>query len=160
MATYTLEQFRRKLERFARKQPRIAHNAVKAGAEMVRTEAVTKHLSGPKMSHGAGSKKNATLQPDSGRLRNSVSTRVQRSGGRIRGTVGTNLKYAAIHEFGGTIRPKTKKYLKFKAGGRWYSANQVTIPERPYLRPSLEKKRKAVLNLILRKLLEGYKRSG
>jgi phage gpG-like protein len=112
------------------------------------------------MSHGAGSKKNATLQPDSGRLRNSVSTRVQRSGGRIRGTVGTNLKYAGIHEFGGTIRPKTKKYLKFKAGGRWYSASQVTIPERPYLRPSLEKKRKAVLNLILRKLLEGYKRSG
>lgn len=160
MATYTVDQFRKKLERFARTQPRIVHNAVKSAAEMVRTEAVTKHLSGPKMARGVGSKTNATLQPDTGGLRSSVHTRVYRSGGRIRGTVGTNKKYAKIHEYGGTIRPKTAKYLKFKAGGRFYSAQEVTIPERSYLRSSLDKKRRAVLNLMLRKLIEGYKQSG
>lgn len=160
MATYTLDQFKRKLERFARNQPRIVHNAIKAGAEMVRTEAVTQHLSGPKMGRGVGSKKNATLQPDTGGLRTSVNTRVKRSGGRIQGVIGTNKKYAAIHEHGGTIRAKSAPYLHFKAGGQWVKTKEVTIPARPFLRPSLEKKRKKVLNLILRKLMEGYRRSG
>ncbi|WJY18679.1 phage virion morphogenesis protein [Alteriqipengyuania flavescens] len=37
--------------------------------------------------------------------------------------------YAAIHQFGGTIRPKTKKALAF--GGRVVAS--VTMPARPYL---------------------------
>lgn len=37
--------------------------------------------------------------------------------------------YAAIHQFGGTIRPKAKKALSF--GGRVVAA--VVIPARPYL---------------------------
>lgn len=43
--------------------------------------------------------------------------------------VGSNLKYAAIHQFGGVIRPKEKKALRF--GGRL--VRQVTMPARPYL---------------------------
>ena len=43
--------------------------------------------------------------------------------------VGTNVKYAAIHQFGGTIRPKKGKALAF--GGRFVQS--VTIPARPYL---------------------------
>lgn len=43
--------------------------------------------------------------------------------------VGSNLEYAAIHQFGGIIRPKQAKALK--VGGRVVS--QVKIPARPYL---------------------------
>ncbi|MCH4573103.1 phage virion morphogenesis protein [Achromobacter xylosoxidans] len=43
--------------------------------------------------------------------------------------VGSNLEYAAIHQFGGIIRPKRAKALK--VGGRVVS--QVKIPARPYL---------------------------
>lgn len=160
MGTYTPEQFRRKLNRFARSHPRLVRNAVKAGAEMVRTEAVTKHLSGPKMARGVGSEKNGTLQPDTGGLRTSVNTKVKMTGGRVRGIVSTNKKYAPIHEYGGTIAAKSSPYLFFKVGGQWVKTKEVTIPARSFLRPSLDKKRKPVLNLILKKLMEGYRRSG
>ncbi|CUJ55617.1 phage virion morphogenesis protein [Achromobacter sp. 2789STDY5608621] len=43
--------------------------------------------------------------------------------------VGSNLEYAAIHQFGGVIRPKQRKALK--VGGR--AVSQVKIPARPYL---------------------------
>jgi len=43
--------------------------------------------------------------------------------------VGSNMEYAAIHQFGGTIRPKTARALKF--GDRMVAS--VTIPARPYL---------------------------
>jgi phage virion morphogenesis protein len=47
--------------------------------------------------------------------------------------VGTNIRYAAIHQFGGTISAKTKKLLRFKAGDRWISKKSVRIPARPFL---------------------------
>jgi len=43
--------------------------------------------------------------------------------------VGSNMEYAAIHQFGGTIKPKKGKALAF--GGRVVAS--VTIPARPYL---------------------------
>ncbi len=43
--------------------------------------------------------------------------------------VGTNVPYAAIHQFGGVIRPKTAKALN--VGGR--AVKKVTIPARPFL---------------------------
>lgn len=48
--------------------------------------------------------------------------------------VGSNLEYAAIHQFGGVIRPKKAKALK--VGGRVVS--QVKIPARQYLGISAE----------------------
>lgn len=51
--------------------------------------------------------------------------------------VGTNLIYAATHQFGDerTIRAKNGKYLKFKIGDRWVNkpSVRVTIPARPFL---------------------------
>lgn len=52
-------------------------------------------------------------------------------------TLGTNVRYAAIHQFGGVIRPKTAKGLAiggFNSEGKakgW--AKKVTIPARPFL---------------------------
>lgn len=51
--------------------------------------------------------------------------------------VGTNLVYAATHQFGDerTIRAKKSKYLKFQVGGKWVSVPsvRVNIPARPFL---------------------------
>jgi len=48
--------------------------------------------------------------------------------------VGSGLKYAAIHQFGGEIKPKEKKALRFFAvGGAAVFAKLVKMPARPYL---------------------------
>ena len=46
---------------------------------------------------------------------------------------GTNVLYAAIHQLGGTIRPKTAKRLRFTIGDQVVFARQVTIPPRPFV---------------------------
>jgi phage gpG-like protein len=46
--------------------------------------------------------------------------------------------YALIQQKGGVIKPVKKKTLKFKVGGKWVSAKQVTIKARPYLGISKE----------------------
>lgn len=48
-------------------------------------------------------------------------------------TVSTDREYAAIHQFGGIIRPKTAKALRFQSGGQWWTVKQVTMPARPML---------------------------
>ncbi len=47
--------------------------------------------------------------------------------------VGTNKDYAAIHQFGGTIRAKGDGLLKFKIGDQWISKKSIKMPARPYL---------------------------
>jgi phage gpG-like protein len=47
-------------------------------------------------------------------------------------TIGSDRPYAAIHQFGGIIRPKSGGRLKFQVNGQWFSAKQVTIPARPF----------------------------
>lgn len=47
---------------------------------------------------------------------------------------GSNRIYAAIHQFGGTIKPKSAKALHFQIPGLgWVMRKQVTLPARPYL---------------------------
>ena len=55
-------------------------------------------------------------------------------------SVGSNRVYAAVHQFGATIRPVRAKALAFQLGGvgpkggrGWVHARSVTIPARPYL---------------------------
>lgn len=48
-------------------------------------------------------------------------------------TVGSDRAYAAIHQFGGVIKPKAGKYLVFTIGGKKIFAKKVTIPARPFL---------------------------
>lgn len=47
--------------------------------------------------------------------------------------VGTNKVYGAIHQLGGTIKPKSGDALVFRIGGQLAFAKSVTIPARPYL---------------------------
>lgn len=54
--------------------------------------------------------------------------------GRSSVEMGSNKIYAAIHQFGGTIRPKAAGHLVFRLGGnRTIFASSVTLPPRPYL---------------------------
>lgn len=76
---------------------------------------------------------------DTGRLRRSFTYQASPRGF----VVGTNVRYAATHQYGATIRPKRAKYLRFrlpggsrprKGGrGRWVQVKQVVIPARPFV---------------------------
>lgn len=64
------------------------------------------------------------------RLRNSVTKRARDR----RVDVGTNVKYAAIHQHGGVITAKKAKALAFEIPGVGFRvAKKVTIPARPYM---------------------------
>ena len=136
MARYTPEQYQRKLKKWARNTPQAVVAGLKKGTEIIRTEAVVQHLSGPKMPKGVGNKMNATLARRTGLLAGSVRTKVKVASNRISGAVGTNVKYAHNHEKG------------------------TTVPERPFLAPSLEKKRKDALEAILSALMAEYRAAG
>lgn len=69
-----------------------------------------------------------TMQ-NTGFLRRSLTHEVSGTGV----SVGTNAIYAAVHQFGATIRPKSKSALRFKIGNRFVTKKQVTIPARPFL---------------------------
>lgn len=76
---------------------------------------------------------------DTAQLRNSINARASAAGAEV----GTNVVYAATHQFGAsgrTIRAKKKKFLSFQVNGRWIRKEQVTvnIPERPFLGVSSE----------------------
>ena len=87
------------------------------------------------------------LKVRSGLLRSSIHSRVQDTIGGVIATVGTNVKYARIHEFGGTIhipeiRPKSARALAFEIGGQtifaaFTRAHDVRMPERSFLRSAL-----------------------
>lgn len=80
---------------------------------------------------------------DTGRLMNSMTSRPTKD----QVFIGTNLFYAATHQFGATINPSTKKhvsisgvmtkgagFLAFKVpGGYAYTRKPIKIPARPFL---------------------------
>lgn len=84
-------------------------------------------------------KENITKQNliDTGNLRASVSAEPEGTG--VIGIGPRNVIYAAIHEFGGVIRAREAKALRFKTDdGAWHTVKSVTIPARPYARPALD----------------------
>jgi len=113
----------KKLKRLGRDMPEINRGILGDLADAVVTRADSKYLSGGR----------PNLRRPTGHLAQSLTYRV----GKDFAEVGTNLVYAAIHEFGGTIKPKNGQYLKFEINGKTIFAKQVTIPARPYLKPAL-----------------------
>lgn len=77
----------------------------------------------------AQGKRNTRILTESGRLRDSINSEA----GRDEVRVGTNVIYAAIHQFGGVIKPVSASHLFFRIGGRLIVADQVTLPARPFL---------------------------
>ena len=68
-----------------------------------------------------------------GNLKRSITSRVELGKTQITGKIGSNLVYAGIQEYGGTIKPRNGKYLKFKGNNGWVSVKQVTIKGKFYM---------------------------
>jgi len=62
--------------------------------------------------------------------------------------VGTNTEYAAIHEFGGIVKPVTAKMLSWVDNGVRVFAKLVHIPARPYMRPAIDEHKTEVIESI------------
>lgn len=71
----------------------------------------------------------------SGALFRSIDHRPSRDAVEVGVKQGEAAVYAAMNQFGGTIKPKKPGgKLRFKGpGGGWVAVDQVTIPARPYL---------------------------
>ena len=137
MAKLTMDQFQRKVRRWRRKFPDAIREALERGGERILHEVHTKHLSGPKIPRGEGHPTNATLQPQSGRLKTSVHYRVRSTSRETSLTVGTNVIYAGVHEHGYKKR---------------------NIPARPFLQPSVDAKRDAILDDVSESIVAAYNR--
>lgn len=114
------------IRKTANELPGMILQAMVEACSLVETRAKTHHLAG------------ATLQARSHRLQQSVKMDVKQAGTKITGRVGSPVVYAAIHEFGGIIRPKNAKYLVFQIDGRFIRARQVTMPKREWLLKSFQ----------------------
>lgn len=89
------------------------------------------------------------LNVRTGRLRRSITQRIDASANEISGIVGTNVDYAAIHEYGfkGAVSVKQHLRLVKQAFGRplkspvWATvgahSKNVSLPERSFLRSAL-----------------------
>jgi len=122
----------------------IARTVAKLGFE---TEALTKRkLSGQVLNVGTGL------------LRSSINTKTTADSNSATATIGTNVKYAGIHEFGGTIhvpeiRPKSARALMLPIGGQVIfrmsaRAHDVHMPERSFLRSALNEMRPKIQSEI------------
>jgi HK97 gp10 family phage protein len=94
-----------------------------------------------------------------GTLRRSIHSEIEQSTrNRAEVAIGTDVEYAAIQEFGGTIRPKRAKTLSWIGeDGQRVFAKSVTVPAHPYLRPALDEEKDTAVREIgesLRILLE------
>lgn len=69
--------------------------------------------------------------------------------------VGSSLIYAAIHQFGGTIRPVRARFLRFMLLGGIVITDKVEMPARPYLGLSAENRAEATRSVVayLRRML-------
>lgn len=80
------------------------------------------------VSHRAANTGGQTLS-DTGRLKNSISYHATAQGVEV----GTNVKYAHVHQNGAVIKPKKAKYLRFRIGTTWARKKLVTLPPRPFI---------------------------
>lgn len=77
------------------------------------------------------------VRVETGRLRDSIVAETEAVGDAVTGSWAPGTEYAVIHEFGGVIRPRRGRYLRFTGrGGRPVFVRKVAITARPYMRPS------------------------
>jgi phage virion morphogenesis protein len=84
---------------------------------------------------------------DRGHLRDSITYESGRAGAEV----GSNMIYAAVHQFGALIMPKEPGgYLVFRAGDGFVKVKSVVIEARPYLGLNSEDER------VIREIAEEY----
>ena len=108
---------------------------------------VTAHVKDQKLS-------GQVLKVQTGRLRRSINFRVTESATGVQATVGTNVEYARIHEFGFRGSVNIKAHLRKlksgkKAAVRAHSRN-VNLPERSFLRSTMREMQSGIDQRIAR----------
>lgn len=123
-----LKQVNKKLQSVAKKLPKGSADAINKSLIEINNK-ISSNLTGKILKIG----------PDrGGTLRRSYNIR-QAKPKKLSGMIGSKLIYAKIHEYGGIIRVKRAKYLRFKTrDGLWHSVKQVKIPARKYFSKSVE----------------------
>lgn len=111
------------------------HGALKSIGEAVKAMSV-ESFEGGKSPAGEEWDKSARAEADGGQtlvdnaiLKNSIDV----DAGPDEVAVGTNVIYAAIHQLGGIIEPKSSTALRFKVSGGFVTVKKVEMPARPYL---------------------------
>lgn len=132
----TVEEFRSNLEKLGNNMPRVIATGALRGTGLIRQEIVEKHLSGPKMPRGIGDQENATLQPQTGYLRNSIRNDVQITNNSVIGILFSDAEYAIKHE---------------KGRG---------VPLRPFMRPSIARRMDDYKTIIWKTIEEAIKNGG
>jgi HK97 gp10 family phage protein len=88
-----------------------------------------------------------------GHLRRSITSGVDESQALTIGWVGSDVKYAAIRELGGEIKPKNGPFLIFQAGNSWVKATRVVQPATPYLEPAVSDNIETIIDMIREEVL-------
>lgn len=106
------------------------------------------------------------LRVQSNRLRNSLrATKATVSATGVTSSIGSNVKYAAIHEFGGTTRPHVIRAkggaLKFMIGDRVLLRKQINhpgskMPERGMVRRGIRDRLPEVSAAVSRAIVDFY----
>ena len=125
MLSYNLNdlEVKRGFRKLLTKSPELSRRVLSYISEAVVNRTVEHHLSGQ------------TLKRKTGTLAKSINYKMRND---YLAVVGTNVKYAAIHEFGGEIKPVNAKSLRFKVKDGWVNTKKVVMPKRSFLAPALE----------------------
>lgn len=117
-----IERVRQRLGKISRSmRPEMAEMVGSIGTALL--ERIRRMLSGERLKVRTGRLKSAWQIIRESLLRVRVAAR--------------GVRYAAIHEFGGTIVPRRAPYLHFRVDGRWVKTTRVVLPARYYVRDSL-----------------------
>lgn len=98
--------------------------------------------------------KAGSIKVRTGHLKRSINTKVVKEGNKVIGSIGSDVIYAAIHEFGGTIKPTAGDYLKFQGDSGFVSVKSVVIPERPYFRPAIKRSAPSIKKILYKSINE------
>lgn len=99
-----ISQLAGRIEGWMQKSPAITKKAIAAGADLVIGRSQSVYLT-------AAAGDTSKLHVRSGRLRRSIHKDVTITGRKITATIGSNVKYARIHELGGGINVKARGQL-------------------------------------------------
>jgi phage gpG-like protein len=81
------------------------------------------------------------LNVRTGRLRRSININVQGSEDKVTGTVGTNVEYAAVHEYGFEGTVTVREHLRRTVSGKQVVVRShpmhMNVPEKSFLRSAL-----------------------
>lgn len=134
---------------------RVFKDTVTSLAIQLQRHVKEKKLSGPTRSArakgaamGVGKYQGQVLGVMTGRLRRSITHKVTESVVGVEGVVGTNVEYAAIHEYGWEGVQTVKEHLRKTKSGNTATvrahARSVKLPERSFLRSALREMRPTI----------------